>query len=254
MKAISIIAVVVAGLCTAAFNWQFSYGLGRTEHEALTWAIFSVALDVTKWTMLVIAVRAWPSINALAALVIWIAATSYSFTAALGFAASNRAHQDFVSLQFREHRTALQSAKQAPLWKSTHACTEVTTRNARAYCANLRGLASKSASQPKEAQNTSIASLLNLTEHQASLMLSLYLALTCEIISALGLLAVLSPNHFPERTASWISRMSKRSTRRATTPASSASAGSSTPGLPRSEARQSNSSSNGSWRRPRSWT
>lgn len=251
MKAIAILAVLVCGLCTTAFNWQFSYQLGRTEHEALTWAIFSVALDVTKWTMLVIAVRGWPSLNAIAAIIIWITATTYSFTAALGFAASGRAQHEHFSQQQREHRAALQSARQSPLWKSTDACTHIANRQARHYCAAVKDLEIKTSNQPKEAQTTIIASLLNLPEQRASLILSLYLAITCEIVSALGLLAVLSPNLSSKRQSSWISRTSKRL--RPITPASSSSAGSSTRSSPQSAPKPSSSSNKESWQRPKSW-
>lgn len=254
MKVLSIIAVIVAGLCTTAFNWQFSYQLGRTQHEALTWAIFSVALDVTKWTMLVIAVRAWPSLNAIAAILIWITATTYSFTAALGFAASSRTHQLVAAQQHHEHRAALIAAKQSPLWRSTFSCTHITSRQAREYCNAIRDLELKSTNQPKEAQTTTLASLLNLTDKTASLFLSLYLALTCEIISALGLLAVVSPNLDRERNALWISRIRRPRHQRPTTPASSSSAESSTPGSPRFAPKPSSSSSSGSWQRPKSWT
>ncbi len=45
-------AVLTAGVCTTAMNWRFSYQLGTTEWDSTIWAIFSVALDVSKWLML----------------------------------------------------------------------------------------------------------------------------------------------------------------------------------------------------------
>lgn len=123
MNALALIAVLAAGLCTAAFNVLFSIDLGRTQHEALTWAVFAVALDVTKWTMLIIVARRWPSLNAVAAILIWLTATTYSFTAAFGFAAATRAQRHVEAQTFREHQVALQAAKQSPLWQSTFSCT-----------------------------------------------------------------------------------------------------------------------------------
>src|SRR5436190_24361608 len=86
------IAIIVAGICTTAMNWRFSYQLGATAWDSYTWAIFSVALDVTKWLMLPYAALAWKSHKArsIAAMTIWLVATIYSFTAAIGFAALNR--------------------------------------------------------------------------------------------------------------------------------------------------------------------
>ena len=51
-RLIAITAVLVAGLCTTAMNWRFSYELGTTVWDSYTWATFSVALDVSKWLML----------------------------------------------------------------------------------------------------------------------------------------------------------------------------------------------------------
>ena len=89
---LAFLAIFVAGACTTAMNWRFSYQLGISEWDSYTWAIFSVALDVTKWLMLPFAALAWRHYRArsLAALGIWLIATIYSFTAAIGFAALNR--------------------------------------------------------------------------------------------------------------------------------------------------------------------
>ena len=46
------LAIVVAGACTTAMNWRFSYQLGTSAWDSHTWATFSVALDITKWLML----------------------------------------------------------------------------------------------------------------------------------------------------------------------------------------------------------
>lgn len=254
MKIVSVTAVVVAGLCTTAFNWHFSYGLGRTETEALTWAIFSVALDVAKWTMLAVAARAGLSLSAVAAVAIWITATTYSFVAALGFASAARVYQEHAAQLYREHRTAIASARQSPLWRSTHACTHISGKIAREYCAALKQLETRQPPQEKEVQAQLIATLLNIPERTASLLLSFYLALTCEVISALGLFAVLTPDLQRERKSSWISRLSERAAQHPpATPPSSANAGSSTSSSPRSAPRPSPNSSRGFWQRPKSW-
>ena len=87
---LAILAVLDAGACTTAMNWRFSYQLGTTDWDSYTWALFSVALDVAKWLMLPCAVLAWKfrKSQSIAAVSIWLVATIYSFTAAIGLAAS----------------------------------------------------------------------------------------------------------------------------------------------------------------------
>src|SRR5437762_12149549 len=91
-RRIGVFAILVAGVCTTAMNWRFSFQLGTTVWDSYTWATFSVALDVSKWLMLPFAAIAWREhkLRSAAALAIWIVATIYSFTAAIGFAALNR--------------------------------------------------------------------------------------------------------------------------------------------------------------------
>jgi len=254
VRLIAIIAVIVAGLATASFNWHFSYELGRSEHEALTWAVFSVALDAAKWTMLIIAARSWPSLPAVAAILIWITATSYSFTAALGFASANRAHQNEITRQHRAHDAAVHIARRSPLWQSTHACTHVASRPARTYCDALRDLEARRPTQPKEVQTTTIANLFNITEAMAGTLLSLYLAIACEVISALGLFALTSPHLDKQRRPLWISRIRNRHITPTTTPTSSGNAETSMSGSKPSAPTPSKTSSGASWQRPRGWT
>ena len=91
-RKIAAVAIIIAGLCTTSMNWRFSFQLGTTVFDSYIWAIFSVALDVAKWFMLPFAAISWPTHKprASAAVAIWIVATIYSFTAAIGFAALNR--------------------------------------------------------------------------------------------------------------------------------------------------------------------
>src|SRR5437667_9022757 len=91
-RSVATLAIIVAAACTTSMNWRFSYQLGTTEWDSYTWAIFSVALDVTKWLMLPCAALAWKfhKARASAAIIIWLVATVYSSMAAIGFAALNR--------------------------------------------------------------------------------------------------------------------------------------------------------------------
>jgi hypothetical protein len=81
MQFIAITAIVVGGLCTTAISWRFSFQLGTTNWDGYIWAIFSVALDDTKWLMLPYAAVAGTTqkSRAAAAILIWLVATMYSF-------------------------------------------------------------------------------------------------------------------------------------------------------------------------------
>src|SRR5205814_1544510 len=110
--------IVVAGTCTTAMNWRFSYQLGTSEWDSYIWAIFSVALDVTKWLMLPYAARAGArhKLRTLAAITIWLVATTYSFAAAIGFAALNRDSTTSERHQQVELQKTLETMKQSPRW------------------------------------------------------------------------------------------------------------------------------------------
>src|SRR3977135_198759 len=91
-RCVAALAIVVAAVFTTAMNWRFSYQLGTSAWDSHTWATFSVALDITKWLMVPFAALAWSNhkLRSVAAFAIWLVATIYSFTAAIGFAALNR--------------------------------------------------------------------------------------------------------------------------------------------------------------------
>jgi hypothetical protein len=198
---IAAVAVLAAGACTTAMNWRFSYQLGTTEWDSYTWAVFSVALDVTKWLMLPFAAAAWQrhKARAMAAATIWMVATVYSFTAALGFAAINReATASERRFQAEIHNT-LNTMKQSPRWQSSAACADATTKSSKEFCAVYRARESqqKALPQPSDPQSALVARLVGLSEDQARLLLALSLAVACELVSALGLFAILSVSSTP---------------------------------------------------------
>ncbi len=188
-------AIVVAGLCTTAMNWRFSYQLGSTEWDSYTWAIFSVALDVTKWLMLPCAALAWQfhKIRALAAISIWLFATIYSFTAAIGFAALNRDTTTAERRQQAELHKTLETMKQSPRWQSSAACADATSLQSKKFCAAHQAAEARLKSLPREAdpQSALLARLTGMQSETVRLTLSVFLATACEVISALGLFAML---------------------------------------------------------------
>lgn len=187
-------AVLTAGVCTALMNWRFSTTLGGTAIDGMTWATFAVALDVAKWLMLPFAARAWPGhkARAAAALAIWVVATLYSFTAAVGFAALHRDRAAAEHAAEIDRRQVLQTMRQSPRWQASAACADPTTPASREFCARYRAAeTSVKAEANGDAQAVLIARLIGIAPETASLVLCLFLALACEVISALGFLAIL---------------------------------------------------------------
>jgi hypothetical protein len=130
-------AIIVAGVCTTAMNWRFSYQLGTSAWDSYTWATFSVALDVTKWLMLPFAALAWRNhkLRSVAAFAIWLVATTYSFTAVIGFAALNR-ETSIAERQVQSDFTKiLQLMRQSPRWQSSAGCADATTQLSKEFCA-----------------------------------------------------------------------------------------------------------------------
>ena len=189
-------AVLTAGACTTAMNWRFSYQLGTSEWDSTMWAIFSVALDVTKWLMLPFAALAGRDhkMRALAAITIWLVATIYSFAAAIGFAALNR---DTTTSE-REHQAQLQKTletmKQSPRWQSSAACADATAPQSKQFCATYAATEArfKITTQEADPQSALIAKLTGLSIETVRLSLAVFLAVACEVISALGFFAILA--------------------------------------------------------------
>lgn len=203
---IAALAVLVAGACTTAMNWRFSFQLGTGEWDSYTWATFSVALDVTKWLMLPCAALVWKfdKTRASAAIAIWLIATIYSFTAALGFAALNR---DTTTAQ-RQHQAelhkSLQTMKLSPRWQSSAACADATSVQSKQFCASYRDTEAQLTNLVPEVdpQSAILAHLTGMQPDTVRLVLAIFLATACEVISAFGLFAIsaLPPpkNHPPQ--------------------------------------------------------
>ena len=199
-------AIAVAGICTTAMNWHFSFQLGTTVSDSYTWAIFSVALDVTKWLMLPFAALAWRQhkLRAVAAFAIWLVATIYSFTAAVGFAALNRETIVAEREVQAELRKTVQLMRQSPRWQSSAGCADATATLSKEFCARYTSaeLKLKTAPQDADPQSALFARITGLSPDTVRLVLSLFLAVACEAISALGFFAILPSSPPPSRAAS----------------------------------------------------
>jgi hypothetical protein len=130
------LAIVAAGACTTAMNWRFSYQLGTSAWDSYTWATFSVALDITKWLMLPFSALAWRDHKprACAAFAIWLLATIYSFTAAIGFAALNRETSVAARQVQSDLNKTLQLMRQSSRWQSSAGCADATAPLSKDFC------------------------------------------------------------------------------------------------------------------------
>lgn len=197
--------VLVAGICTTAMNWRFSYQLGTSVWDSYTWATFSVALDVSKWLMLPFAALAWKEykLRSFAAFVIWLVATIYSFTAAIGFAATNRDATISERHSQAELRKTLEVMKQSQRWQSSAACADATTSHSKEFCARYVSVQMRLKEDMGEAdpQSAIFARIANLPVETVRVILSVFLAIACEVISALGFFAILPTPSVPATTA-----------------------------------------------------
>ena len=195
-------AVFVAGICTTVMNWRFSFQLGANAFDGYVWAVFSVALDICKWTMLPFAALTSRTHRrrATAAIAIWLVATCYSFAAALGFAALNREATSADRRSQTEVHTALQVMRHSPRWQSSAACADATSRSSKEFCENYRAMESRLKSLPQhdDPQAALGARLTGLSEERVRLILAFVLAIACEIVSALGLFAILQHSPAPQ--------------------------------------------------------
>ena len=192
------LAILIAGVCTTAMNWRFSYQLGTNEFDSIIWATFSVALDVSKWLMLPFAALAWRThkLRATAAFLIWLVASIYSFAAAIGFSALARETAVAEQAAREDLRATLELMRQSPRWKSSAACADATAPQSKEFCARYTEVAAKITAAPRDAdpQSALFARITGLSPDTMRIVLSVFLAVACEIISALGFYAILTTN------------------------------------------------------------
>ena len=209
-RKIATVAVIVAGLCTTSMNWRFSFQLGTSVCDSYIWAIFSVALDVAKWFMLPFAAQSWATHKprACSAVTIWLVATIYSFTAAIGFAALNRETSVSDRQAQAELSKTLQIMRQSPRWQSSAGCADATAPLSKEFCTTYLATAAKLTATPQDAdpQSALIARITGADPATVRLFLSVFLAIACEVISALGFFAILPappPPQIKTPTAPW---------------------------------------------------
>lgn len=204
-RKLAAIAILVAGSCTTAMNWRFSYQLGASAADSTILATFSVALDVAKWLMLPFATLAWRKHRprAVAAFAIWFVATVYSFTAAIGFAALSRETVAAEREAQVDLQNTLQLMRQSPRWQSSAACSDATTMLSREFCAHYAEVEAKLNGTASDADPQSVlfARMSGFSPETVRTALSVFLAIACEVISALGFLAIMINSPAPATKA-----------------------------------------------------
>ncbi len=156
-------ALVLLGV-SAAMNWRFGYGLGKTEFDSQIYGTASAAADWLKALLPFFIFAAFRNKNwsqTLAASVLWTVCLTYSMTSSLGFAALNRTDtigarsaQADVYKDLRadlkratdkfswmpEHRpvgmveSEIAAMQQNNRWRTTAGCIDVTTSKSRVFC------------------------------------------------------------------------------------------------------------------------
>ncbi len=125
--ALGVVAATVLLLVSAAMNWRFGFGLGKTEFDGQIYGAASAAADGLKALLpffLVWALRQRAWLQMAAAALVWVVCTSYSLTSSLGFAALNRAdtvgERVLKATEYQDLRTELKRAREKAGWIPKH--------------------------------------------------------------------------------------------------------------------------------------
>ena len=176
---LGVLGVLAAGVLlavSAAMNWRFGFGLGRTEFDGQLLGAASAAADCLKALLpffFFAAVRNKMWSQALAASLVWVVVTTYSLTSALGFAADQRngaaAERQQVTQIYEglksdlkraeeaagwnpQHRpyeavmAAIDSYKAQSGWKWSNGCKDVSSKSEQKYCQGFHNLEAELAS------------------------------------------------------------------------------------------------------------
>lgn len=176
---LGVLGVIAAGvllLVSAAMNYRFGFSLGKTVADGQIYGAASAAGDCFKALVPFFFFAAWRNrmwSQAFAAAIVWVVVTGYSMTSALGHAALNRldmsGQRAAASANYKDMRADTKRAqdqltwipahrppatvtaelnvhKAQRYWVVTNECTEVTGKNARAYCQQFHKLSAELAS------------------------------------------------------------------------------------------------------------
>lgn len=176
---LGVFAAATLLLVSAAMNWRFGFGLGKTEFDAHIYGAASAASDVLKALipfLILAAVRGRNWSQALGGVLLLAICSSYSLTSSLGFAALNRSdtvneraasaatYKDLRAemtylrdqmAQLPQHRpegvvsSNIERMKQHRRWDSTRGCTNATVLKSIEYCREFHALEAELAAATK---------------------------------------------------------------------------------------------------------
>lgn len=127
---------------------------------------------------------------------IWLVASVYSFAAAIGFAALARETAVAEQKAQVDLRETLELMRQSPRWKSSAACADATAAPSKDFCVRYAAVEAKLTGAPCDGdpQAALFARMIGLSPETMRIVLSVFLAVACEVISALGFFATLQTN------------------------------------------------------------
>jgi len=112
---------------SAAMNWRFGFGLGKTEFDGQVYGLASVAADCLKAIVPFLIIYAWKTrkwAQALAGVALAIICTGYSITSSIGFAAVNRADNTgqrmIEASNYKDVRAELKRLEDKLSWMPKH--------------------------------------------------------------------------------------------------------------------------------------
>ncbi|GJM01720.1 MAG: hypothetical protein DHS20C08_02210 [Rhodomicrobium sp.] len=144
-----VIAASALVIVSAAMNWRFGFGLGKTEFDGQVYGLASVAADCLKAIVPFLIIYAWKTrkwAQALAGVALGVICTGYSVTSSIGFAATNRADNNGERMirvaNYKDQRAELKRLEEKLSWMPKHRPAEAVAASleqANAQPVKLRG-------------------------------------------------------------------------------------------------------------------
>lgn len=149
-----LLAATALVIVSAAMNWRFGFGLGKTEFDGQVYGLASVAADCLKAIAPFLIIYAWKTgkwAQAIAGVALAIICTGYSITSSIGFAATNRADNNGERIikvtNYQDARTELKRLEDKLSWMPKH-------RPVEAVAADLNGASSVQVKLRGQKRNT----------------------------------------------------------------------------------------------------
>jgi hypothetical protein len=229
-RSVATAAVLVCAVVHSTMNFKFGLSLSHDPVERYIFAVFGVAIDVTKVFALAFVAYAWDHgrrVKAIMCLVVWATTVTYSTTAAIGFAALARDSvvavrssdvNDYKANIAEQKRLSeqMEAARANPLFTESYGCTEYNKNATKGVARKTAELCSgywraanatdelkpqvRSASlTDADPQTALLAKITGQSRETVAIGLAVFLAAVAEIVSALGTWTFSASRRKPER-------------------------------------------------------